>query len=555
MTTTRSRGRKFFRYLGRIGGGLGLALGLMVGTVTVSQSAFATGSTLYAAAQGTGNCSASTDACSLSTAINSAVSGDTIELVTPGASGTYGAQTIPSSMTLAIEAAPGVVDPTIDGGDASGITLDGTSTNPSNLTLIGVTISGATVNRNGGGIADFHSTLTIENSTISGNSAGDGGIRNGGGIYSDGGALTIDNSTISGNSASSDGGGIGGFTGVVTINDSTISGNSANTGGGIYDVAGTLTIDNSTVGRNSAVLSGGGIYQIGEFSVSDSTISGNSSEGYGGGIYIANGTGTIDDSTISGNSASTGGGIDNYTGTLTIDNSTISGATASGTVGSGGEISNIAHLNLTGDLIATPGNPSGACTLGTVGSDEYVVTGNQSCDPGGPTDVYSTTAGIDLTPIVTNGVVGAIEPTTDNPAIAAIESLTNLFCPPADQRGYVPVSGATTCDAGAYQTSYVQPEITFTPPSRGVVGTTYTPVTNSTSPLVVTFLVLKTHPGPYVCSMSTKGVVFFEHAGICTIKASQSGGIEQGYYYAPAHSVVREILLHGRPTVPGRPRL
>ncbi|WP_298338202.1 right-handed parallel beta-helix repeat-containing protein [Ferrimicrobium sp.] len=554
MTTSRSRGRKLFGYLGRIGGGLGLALGLMVGTVTVSQSAFAAGSTLYAAAQGTGNCSTSTDACSLSTAIRNAASGDTIELVTPGTSGTYGAQTIPSSMTLTIEAAPGVVDPTIDGGDASGITLDGTSTNPSNLTLIGVTISGATVNHNGGGIADFHSSLTIDDSTISGNSAGDGGNKNGGGIYSDGGTLTIDNSTISGNSAGDGGGGIEGLTGVVTINDSTISGNSANTGGGIYDVAGTLTIDNSTVGRNSAILSGGGIYQIGEFSVSDSTISGNSSEGYGGGIYIANGTGTIDNSTISGNSANTGGGIDSYIGNLTINDSTISGATASGGLSSGGVINNSASLNLTGDLIATPGNPSGACTLGTVGSAAYVVTGNQSCDPDRPTDVYSTTAGIDLTPIVTNGVVGAIEPTADNPAIGAIETSKGL-CPPADQRGYVPVSGATTCDAGAYQTSYVQPEITFTPPSRGVVGTTYTPVTSSPSPLVVTFLLLKTHPGPDVCSISTKGVVLFEHAGICTIKASQSGGIEQGYYYAPAHSVVREILLHGRPTVPGRPRL
>jgi hypothetical protein len=84
MTTARSRGRKLFGYLGRIGGGLGSALGLMVGTVTVSQSAFATTpTTLYAAAQGTGICSQASP-CSLSTAISDAASGDTIELVTPG---------------------------------------------------------------------------------------------------------------------------------------------------------------------------------------------------------------------------------------------------------------------------------------------------------------------------------------------------------------------------------------------------------------------------------------------------------------------------------------
>jgi hypothetical protein len=47
-------------------------------------------------------------------------------------------------LTVTIVAALGIADPTIDGGDASGITLDGTNTNPSNLTLIGVTISGAT---------------------------------------------------------------------------------------------------------------------------------------------------------------------------------------------------------------------------------------------------------------------------------------------------------------------------------------------------------------------------------------------------------------------------
>ncbi|MGC9156484.1 MAG: hypothetical protein ACP5HZ_12695 [Ferrimicrobium sp.] len=150
MTTSRSRGRKLFGYLGRIGGGLGLALGLMVGTVTVSQSAFATTtSTLYATAQGkgTGSCSTIADACSLSTAINKAVSGDTIELVTPGTSGTYGAQTISGSLTVIIEAAPGVVDPTIDGNGTSNITVDGSA----NLTLIGVTISGNSVSAVGAG--------------------------------------------------------------------------------------------------------------------------------------------------------------------------------------------------------------------------------------------------------------------------------------------------------------------------------------------------------------------------------------------------------------------
>src|SRR5207244_2174653 len=78
----------------------------------------------------------------------------------------------------------------------------------------------------GGGIFSTNATLTLTNSTLSGNSAGTGG----GIFYNGGGTLTVINSIISGNSANSAGGGMGsGLQGttIATVRDSTISGNSA----------------------------------------------------------------------------------------------------------------------------------------------------------------------------------------------------------------------------------------------------------------------------------------------------------------------------------------
>ena len=61
----------------------------------------------------------------------------------------------------------------------------------------------------------------------------------------------------------------------LTITNSTISGNQANNGGGIYN-SGTLTITSSTVSTNTTGL-GGGIYNNGgTLTIVNSTISGNS---------------------------------------------------------------------------------------------------------------------------------------------------------------------------------------------------------------------------------------------------------------------------------------
>jgi hypothetical protein len=206
-----------------------------------------------------------------------------------------------------------------------------------------VTISDLTVTngsaplpyRWGGGIYNDHATLTLNNCTVSGNTAVPG---SGGGIYNDADAgsatLTITNCTISGNSAWP-GGGIYNHRGTVTITNSTLSGNSDNgynAGGAIFN-QGTLTITSSTFSGNSG-SAGGGIYNGGTATMTNSTFSGNSASS-GGGIYN-DWNATMTNCTFSGNSAGssynviyngTGGGIWNAQ-ILTMTNCTLSGNSA-----------------------------------------------------------------------------------------------------------------------------------------------------------------------------------------------------------------------------------
>jgi hypothetical protein len=132
-------------------------------------------------------------------------------------------------------------------------------------------ISNSFAQMGGGGLYNVSGAVTVNNSTVSGNST----TANGGGLYNDGGSMTLRSSTVSGNSASSGlGGGI--FNrGSLTIGNSTLSGNQANGGGGIFNRS-TLTISNSTLSNNSA-NSGGGISHTtpGRLSIDNSIVSGN----------------------------------------------------------------------------------------------------------------------------------------------------------------------------------------------------------------------------------------------------------------------------------------
>jgi CSLREA domain-containing protein len=138
----------------------------------------------------------------------------------------------------------------------------------------------------------FISSLTIEN----GNAGA--GVFFGGGIDNDG-TLTVTNSTISGNSALIAGGGINNF-GLLTVTNSTISGNKAAGGGGIRNF-GTLTVTNSTISGNTAGAgNGGGILNTSRATLKSTIVANSPSGGNCSGATITStGYNLSDDSTCS----------------------------------------------------------------------------------------------------------------------------------------------------------------------------------------------------------------------------------------------------------------
>jgi hypothetical protein len=233
----------------------------------------------------------------------------------------------------------------IVGSDAATTIVDGSQagtvitipTAKAHVQLSKLTIRNGLASHWGGGIYNS-GTLTINQSTVSGNSADDGW---GGGIINyQHATLTINKSTITGNSAGylyGEGGGIMNV-GTVTINKSTITGNSARYGGGCYNYySAALTINNSTISANSAGYDGGG------------------------GIVNQGGTVTINNSTSSGNGAYDGASIDNtYDGTVALQNSIVANSL-----------------------------PGGNCA-GLISSNGYNLSSDDTCNFTGPGDMNKT---------------------------------------------------------------------------------------------------------------------------------------------------------------------
>ena len=124
----------------------------------------------------------------------------------------------------------------------------------SSPSLENVTISGNSASPRGGGIHCYYSSPSLENVTISGNSA-----INGGGICCDETSPSLKNVTITGNSASNRGGGIycEGEYSYLSLENVTITGNSASNGGGIYFFwYSCSSLENVTISGNTA----GGIH-------------------------------------------------------------------------------------------------------------------------------------------------------------------------------------------------------------------------------------------------------------------------------------------------------
>jgi hypothetical protein len=188
---------------------------------------------------------------------------------------------------------------TINGAGADVLAVDGNAAGrvffiatSETVTISGLTIRNGHDDTTGGGIDnEIGATLTIANSTLSGNTAGS--VNNpavaGGGIFNSG-TLTIVNSTVSANTAggiSGRGGGI--FTGgTLAIVNSTVSGNTAIIGAGIDDggAATTVTITNSTFSGNAASAYGGACFNAATLQIANSTLSDNSAGVFGGGVLL-----------------------------------------------------------------------------------------------------------------------------------------------------------------------------------------------------------------------------------------------------------------------------
>ena len=165
----------------------------------------------------------------------------------------------------------------------------------------------------GGAIVNWQGTLSISDSSFSGNSAWEGAA-----IFNWKGRINIVSSNFSGNSADLWGGAIFNA-GELSISGSSFVGNS----GAISNaIDGTLNIVNSNFSGNSADEIGGAISSVGKLSITNSTFSGNSADT--GGAISSGGELSIVNSTFSDNSADMGGAIHNWeSGTLNIINSII----------------------------------------------------------------------------------------------------------------------------------------------------------------------------------------------------------------------------------------
>ncbi len=165
------------------------------------------------------------------------------------------------------------------------ITLGQTLDINKNLTIDGAG-SGITVNGNGSNRVlqiEFGNTVVISGLTITGGHVG--GFNGGGGLYNLG-SLTLSNSTVTGDSAYNGGGIFNGSNGTMVMSGDTVNNNTAVDAGGGIDNDGNLTIINSTIAANAA-YAGGGMFTNGVLMMGNSTVASNTVTGInanGGGI-------------------------------------------------------------------------------------------------------------------------------------------------------------------------------------------------------------------------------------------------------------------------------
>jgi hypothetical protein len=353
---------------------------------------------------------------------------------------------------------------TIDANHASRAMYVGLTTlSASDLTLT----NGAAYGNSGGGLFVFSSSVDLTRVSVVGNAADyAAGIA----VFNYSG-LTLNSSTVSGNTAARKGGGVEIINGSqLSLNQSSVSGNSANRGAGVFvSFFSDLTVDQSSILGNTATsappLSGGGIYgyRCDTLKIVDSAISSNNSNYSGAGIVAVECPVVVVNTTIAANIASAGSGAAIY---LDHSDATIVNATISANVAHdvGGILADQSILTLGNSILSANQVDAGfeatadlaAYSNSTVGV-QYSLLGSALDSPGlndgGNHNLFSDTSGLGLLQD-NGGPTMTMAPLSDSPVIdAGSNALAQydghyLVC---DQRpGYLRSVG-NAVDIGAFE--------------------------------------------------------------------------------------------------------
>ena len=237
------------------------------------------------------------------------VNGDTIAVSAGTYTGSGDSVIDPSGKAITIQSTDGP-EVTILDGEGTRRVLQCISGEDANTVIEGFTITGGWHPVTGGGIYCLSSNPTLNDCTISNNTANSYG----GGIACDIGSPTLTECTISDNVANSGGGIDVYYNSNPMLTDCVISANTSSiSGGGINCDFSNPTLSGCTILNNTANSYGGGIAcDASTLTISDCTISDNTGNEAGGGLFIngLNGPSTahLNDCIVSNNTGGVGGG-------------------------------------------------------------------------------------------------------------------------------------------------------------------------------------------------------------------------------------------------------